>query len=429
MKKIIKQISAIMVIILVLVITLNFTYEKIGFGYFSKAANCREGTIFSRDSKEKYSKENSYKIENKEYNNATFYRTIHVKKNTPYKVTCMVKTENVESNTKNNFDGAKISLLNRAEKSAVLTGNNDWTELTIMFNSKNNETIDIAFSLGNSVKGIAWFSNINFTEGSFNSSNWNFACFIFKKIDVNINGQQYKYEMTTNDIKKINECMERFIKKCEFFSAKNMSATYKIIEINEPITRISYDKEKGYYISGQDVENLIRNYIEKEHFDYIYSCIRMSDENSKIPSGNWVGLGSMEYNEVGFSNIKMPDNPNSKELEYDENYNRFPEEVFLHEFLHTLESNSKECGFNAPNLHDNLKYGYEKKAQYGLFKWYYDYMQNNVKSVKGSIGINQQLYYIKPVSEECFKKAINNNQYFEEPNMFEKAKVLFKMII
>ena len=38
----------------------------------------------------------SYKISSEEYNNALFYKNVKVEKNTPYKVTCFVKTENIE---------------------------------------------------------------------------------------------------------------------------------------------------------------------------------------------------------------------------------------------------------------------------------------------------------------------------------------------
>jgi hypothetical protein len=48
----------------------------------------------------KYSKSSSYKIENKEYNDAMFSMHVEVTPNTPYRVTCMVKTENVENEEK-----------------------------------------------------------------------------------------------------------------------------------------------------------------------------------------------------------------------------------------------------------------------------------------------------------------------------------------
>ena len=40
----------------------------------------------------------------------------------------------------------------------------------------------------------------------------------------------------------------------------------------------------------------------------------------------------MRYNQIGFSNIRLPDDRNSKIYKYS-SYNEFPEEVFLHEFL------------------------------------------------------------------------------------------------
>ena len=51
----------------------------------------------------------------------------------------------------------------------------------------------------------------------------------------------------------------------------------------------------------------------------------------------------MEYNQIGFSNIRMPDDRNSNMYTYSI-YNTFPQEVFLHEFLHTLERNEKNNG-------------------------------------------------------------------------------------
>ena len=55
---------------------------------------------FLRDNDVKYSKHDSYKIESPDYNDAVFYKEVEVKPNTPYKVTCMVKTENVEVDSK-----------------------------------------------------------------------------------------------------------------------------------------------------------------------------------------------------------------------------------------------------------------------------------------------------------------------------------------
>ena len=90
-----------------------------------------------------------------------------------------------------------------------------------------------------------------------------------------------------------------------------------------------------------------------------------------------IGLGSMEYDQIGFSNIRLPDDRNSRIYQYS-SYNSFPEEVFVHEFLHTLERNEMENGNDIAELHSYTEYGYSQNATNGLLRWYEDYMQNTI---------------------------------------------------
>ena len=50
----------------------------------------------------------------------------------------------------------------------------------------------------------------------------------------------------------------------------------------------------------------------------------------------------MDYLGIGFSNIRLPNSEKSYTYQYNYRINTFPEEVFVHEFLQTLERNSKE---------------------------------------------------------------------------------------
>ena len=52
------------------------------------------------------------------------------------------------------------------------------------------------------------------------------------------------------------------------------------------------------------------------------------------------GYGSMTYKQIGFSNIRLPNDRDSDIYKYSST-NTFPQEVFLHEFLHTLERNER----------------------------------------------------------------------------------------
>ena len=73
----------------------------------------------------------------------------------------------------------------------------------------------------------------------------------------------------------------------------------------------------------------------------------------------------MDYYGIGFSNIRLPNDSESYIYRYNGRINTFPEEVFMHEFLHSLERNAEEYGYQRPELHDYQKYGYENEMIIG----------------------------------------------------------------
>ena len=121
----------------------------------------------------------------------------------------------------------------------------------------------------------------------------------------------------------------------------------------------------------------------------------------------------MEYNRIVFSNIRLPDNRNSAIYKYSSG-NTFPQEVFVHEFLHTLERNEKENGNNIADLHDYEVYGYSENNANGLEEWYKDYMQNTIQNGEGK-GLTDFAYSSKPIQKSNFEFPIELN-YFDEPN-------------
>jgi len=50
----------------------------------------------------------------------------------------------------------------------------------------------------------------------------------------------------------------------------------------------------------------------------------------------------MELYNIGFSTIRLSTNTDSYTYKYHQGVNTFPEETYLHEFLHTLERNCME---------------------------------------------------------------------------------------
>lgn len=195
---------------------------------------------------------------------------------------------------------------------------------------------------------------------------------------------------------------------------------------------MSYDEENGYYVSPYDIKDVLDKYIKEGKYDHIFIAFRTGDINSKeeIPVNDWIGLGSMEYRNIGFSNIRLPNSNSNYIYKYDERINVFPEEVYVHEFLHTLERNSLEYGYERPELHDYEKYGYRSQNRIGLSQWYEDYMNKNIKSSsKGLVGLPEEIYTKKPTKTSDFKHS-KKLDYFEEPqNIIEELNGVYKNIL
>lgn len=284
------------IIVLIILYKLFGVYKTYYYNEFTKAEHNLGITKFTRDNDIKYSYKYSYKLESEEFNDAIFYKTINVKPNTPYKLTCMVKTENVKSENGKSNSGAQISILDTTECSKSITGTTDWQKLEFIFDSKNREKVEIGFRLGGNTsdaKGIAWFSDFKLEEGTKdNTNNWNMACFIIKNLDVNIDNQDLKLSMSLSDMEKVKMNIKRFKTSINELSNNKMTVEYDVFEIDEPVKTITYTEEYGYYLDPSDVQDLLMDYIDKEEYDYIFVATKLGDDykNIEIPVKDWIGL-------------------------------------------------------------------------------------------------------------------------------------------
>lgn len=269
-------------ILVILLIFLYFAYQLYqanNFNDFTKGESIIYTSTFKRDNEIKYNDKRSYKIESPEYNDAMFFKTVKVKKNQPYKVTCMIKTEDVEADEQKSGVGAQIAVEGTTERSIAVSGTQDWQKVELIINSKDREEIKIGFRLGGylgKAKGSAWFSDFNIEEGiASNDNNWKFACFILKTTDVNINGKQIKLEVTENDIKDIKNTIKLFENSCKELSKGKMTAECDIYNVDTPLSKLSYDNEFGYYVSAEDVEEQIKDTISVNDYDHIFVIVRL----------------------------------------------------------------------------------------------------------------------------------------------------------
>ena len=269
--------------LLFLCIVLYFAYQFYqgnNFNDFIRSESNLYTSEFKRDSEIKYSKQRSYRIVSDKYNDAMFYKTLKVEKNRPYKVSCMVKTQNVASEENNSGIGAQISIEGTTERSTAISGTSDWQEIELIFNSKDREEINIGFRLGGylgNAKGTAWFSDFKLEEGIDKDDNneWKFACFIFKNTDVTIDGNQTKLSVTNSDIRDIEDTLYRFSSSANTLSNGKMKVKYDVFEIDEPLSKLSYDKEFAYYVAPEDIENQIKDKITGSDYDHIFVVIRL----------------------------------------------------------------------------------------------------------------------------------------------------------
>ena len=130
----------------------------------------------------------------------------------------------------------------------------------------------------------------------------------------------------------------------------------------------------------------------------------------------------MDLNGIGYSNIRLPNDSASYIYTYNSYINTFPEEVFIHEFLHTLERILKEQGYDIPALHDYKKYGYDDEILIGQKRWYGDYMTCNIQTGNGKIGLDESVYKQTPPAESDFKYSLEKEYNKEPENIIEEIK-------
>ncbi|MEI3394409.1 MAG: hypothetical protein V8R82_01675 [Clostridia bacterium] len=295
MKNKIINIITWIIIIVILIFAFEF-YKTNNFNEFIRSEANLHTSEFKRDENVKYSKKSSYQIISNTENDAMFSKKVKVERNTPYKVTCMVKTENVVAENDISGVGAQIAILGTSEKSIAITGTQEWQKIEMIFNSKNRDEVDIGFRLGGylgNCTGTAWFSDFTLEEGTLSENkNWKFACFIFENTDVIVNGKEVKLSMTDTDIADIKDTIGRFETTTKNLSEDKMTANCDIYKIQEPINKLTYDDEFGYYVAAEDVEKSIKDIVQQNDYDHIFVIIRLGNEEYKndIQINDWIGL-------------------------------------------------------------------------------------------------------------------------------------------
>ena len=99
---------------------------------------------------------------------ARWIQTVTVKPNTNYRVSGWIKTQNVvPENANSGSAGANLSIYGTWTHSPGLLGTQNWTYVTVDFNSGNSSQAQIAVRLGywsDTVTGTAWYDDVKIDQ-------------------------------------------------------------------------------------------------------------------------------------------------------------------------------------------------------------------------------------------------------------------------
>ena len=73
-----------------------------------------------------------------------------------------------------------------------------------------------------------------------------------------------------------------------------MKGNCDIYKIQDPINKLTYDEEFGYYVAPEDIEKSIKNVVQQNDYDHIFVIIRLGNEEfqNDIKINDWIGLRS-----------------------------------------------------------------------------------------------------------------------------------------
>lgn len=132
---------------------------------------------------------------------------------------------------------------------------------------------------------------------------------------------------------------------------------------------------------------------------------------------------------IGYSIIRINKDGSNTLYEYTA-YHRLPEEVYIHEFLHSLERLLQDREYEIPQLHDYAKYGYQEDNVEGLKDWYADYMAKNITepSTGKKVGLYKEVYTMQPYHSSDFENSEEIEFHKEPENIFDEIKTIFGIV-
>ena len=81
--------------------------------------------------------------------------------------------------------------------------------------------------------------------------------------------------MTENDISDVKDTIKRFETTVKELSINKMTANCDIYKIQQPIEKLTWDEEFGYYVAPEDIEKSIKDIVNENDYDHIFAIVRL----------------------------------------------------------------------------------------------------------------------------------------------------------
>lgn len=184
-------------------------------------------------------------------NDARWVQTLNVQPNTNYLLSGWIKTENVGHTVQSVDAGANLGILGTwDQRSIALFGTNDWTYVSLVFNSGEQTEVMIAARLGfwsGMTTGTVWFDDIELTPflAADVHPSWKILALIYDTVDftymdsVGITHHYYS-EMTEQEKNQTEQVITQFVEEdIPALTSGNMIPTLTIRHPEQALTQLT----------------------------------------------------------------------------------------------------------------------------------------------------------------------------------------------
>lgn len=355
-----------------------------------------------KDYKTKRNDAFSYCISETKANDLRILKQYTVQPNTLYVVSVDIKTKDVVNHENAvNPIGANISVGDYNNSRSIL-GTNDWQNVRLLGSSDAQGKLQLSMNLGyfsNTCTGTAWFENIRVMpadEFSATDNTWEFLAVILTETGIDTMDKEtnrrikLSHKMSSAEVTAIKKSLEGFEK--DFTQDADGLFRVSVDIVTSDVKCTDYHKDgNGYSIGTSEAYTYFKqNGIDISGYDHVImiTCL------PSLPA-SYYGLGGTFIDgNVGFSFVLHTDVNRCIEYLNGKYDGLWPSAVYIHEFLHSIESYSSLLRLPVPVLHDAEKYGYTDTEEWRA--WYIDYIHKNVVKNGEKQGVEPVVWKLRP---------------------------------